>query len=77
MYSYIGKSFSNDCLGSSTDPCCIQNRVIMNRIIKKLRCIRNVRKIIENLRGVSTNMPISQLLTILEYITRYLINARA
>ena len=26
-------------MGSSTDPCYIQNRVITNRIIKRLRCI--------------------------------------
>ena len=38
MYNYIGKSVLNDHLGSSTDPCYIQNRVIMNRVIKRLRC---------------------------------------
>ena len=38
MYSNIGKSVLNDHLGSSTDPCYIQNRVIMNRVIKRLRC---------------------------------------
>ena len=38
MFSYIGKSVPNDHLGSSTDPCYIQNRVIMNRVIKRLRC---------------------------------------
>ena len=38
MYSYIAKSVLNDHLGSSNDPCCIQNRVIMNRVIKRLRC---------------------------------------
>ena len=39
MYSYIGHSVLNDHLGSSTDPCYIQNRVITNRVIKRLRCI--------------------------------------
>ena len=34
----IGKSVSSDHLGSTTDPCYIQNRVIMNRVIKRLRC---------------------------------------
>ena len=39
MHSKIGKSVLNDHLGSSTDPCYIQNRVITNRVIKRLRCI--------------------------------------
>ena len=39
MYSYIGKSVSNDHLGSSTDPCGIQNHVITDSFIKRLRCI--------------------------------------
>ena len=41
MYSFIGKKvyIIIDHLGSSTDPCCIQNSVIMNRVIKRLRCI--------------------------------------
>ena len=39
MYSYIGKSVLNDHLGSNTDPCYIQNHVITNRVIKRLRCI--------------------------------------
>ena len=39
MYSYIGKSVSNDHLGSSTDPCGIQNHVITDIFIKRLRCI--------------------------------------
>ena len=30
---------SNDHLGSSTDSCCIQNCVITNHVIKRLRCI--------------------------------------
>ena len=38
MYSYIAKSVLNDHLGSSNDPCYIQNRVITNRVIKRLRC---------------------------------------
>ena len=38
MYSLIGKSVLNDHLGSNTDPCYIQNRVITNRVIKMLRC---------------------------------------
>ena len=39
MYSYIAKSVLNDHLGSSNDPCYIQNRVITDRVIKRLRCI--------------------------------------
>ena len=42
MYSYIEKSDSNDNLGSSTDPCYIQNRVITNHVIKRLRCILSI-----------------------------------
>ena len=38
MYSLIGKSVLNDHLGSNTDPCYIQNCVIMNHVIKRLRC---------------------------------------
>ena len=38
MYSNIGNSGLNDYLGSSTVPCYIQNRVITNRVIKRLRC---------------------------------------
>ena len=37
MYSKIGKSVLNDHLGSNIDPCYIQNRVIMNRVIKRLK----------------------------------------
>ena len=37
MYSYIRKSALNDHLGSSTDPCYIQNHVMMNRVIKIMR----------------------------------------
>ena len=39
--SYIGKSVSNDHLGSINDLCYIQNRVITNSVsvIKRLRCI--------------------------------------
>ena len=29
----------NDHLGSSTEPCYIQNHVIGNRVIKRLRCV--------------------------------------
>ena len=36
---YIGKGVLNSSLGSNPDPCCIQNRVITNRVIKRLRCI--------------------------------------
>ena len=35
---YIGKGVLNSNLGSNPDPCCIQNRVITNRVIKRLRC---------------------------------------
>ena len=31
-------------MGSSTDPCYIQNRVIMNRVIKRLRCIKELKR---------------------------------
>ena len=41
MYSLIGKLVLSDHLGSNTDPCCIPNRVITNRVIKRLRCIYN------------------------------------
>ena len=39
MYSDIAKSVFNDHLVSSNDPCNIQNRVITNHVIKRLRCI--------------------------------------
>ena len=39
MHSYIAKSVFNDHLVSSNDLCYIQNRVIMNRVIKRLRCM--------------------------------------
>ena len=39
MYSYIAKSILSDHLGSSIDPCCTQNGVITNRVIKRLRCM--------------------------------------
>ena len=39
MYSYIGKKVKNDHLGFNTDLCYIQNRVITNQLIKRLRCI--------------------------------------
>ena len=35
---YIGKGVLNSHLGSNPDPCYIQNRVITNRAIKRLRC---------------------------------------
>ena len=35
----IGKSVSSDHLESTTDPCSIQNHVIINRVIKRLMCI--------------------------------------
>ena len=38
MYAYIGKSVSNHHLGFHTDSCCVQNHVIMNLVIKRLRC---------------------------------------
>ena len=38
MYSYIGKSVVNDRLEFSTDLCNIQNRVLTNLVIKRLRC---------------------------------------
>ena len=39
MYMYIGKSAYNDHLGSSRDLCYIQNCAILNRVIKRLRCM--------------------------------------
>ena len=39
MYIYIAKTVFDDHLGSNTDPCYIQNRVIMNLVIKRLRCM--------------------------------------
>ena len=42
MYSYAGKSVSSDHLGSSTDLCYIKNCVIMNHVIKRLRCSINL-----------------------------------
>ena len=42
MYNYIAKSVLNNHFGSSTDPCCIQNCVIMKpAVIKTFRCINN------------------------------------
>ena len=38
---YIGKEVLNCHLGSSPGPCYIQNRVIMNRVIKRFRCTCN------------------------------------
>ena len=38
MYSYMEKSVLNNHLGSRTDLCYIQNRVITNRVRKRLRC---------------------------------------
>ena len=35
---YIGKWVLNSHLGSNSDPCYIQNRVITNRVIKRFRC---------------------------------------
>ena len=35
---YIRKGVLNSHLGSSPDPCCIQNRVITNRVEKMFRC---------------------------------------
>ena len=37
MYRYIAKSVFSDHLGSSNDPCCIQNLAIMNRVIKRFK----------------------------------------
>ena len=45
---YIGNGVLKSHLGSNTDLCCIQNRVITNRVIKRLRCIilLNIAKIL-------------------------------
>ena len=39
MHCDIGKGVLNSHLGSNPDPCYIQNRVITNRVIKRLKCI--------------------------------------
>ena len=39
---YIGKGVLNSNLGPNPDPCCIQNRVITNHVIKRLRCLNFV-----------------------------------
>ena len=36
---YIEKGVKSSHLGSNSDPCYIQNRVITNRVIKRFRCI--------------------------------------
>ena len=36
---YIGKGVLNSHLVSNPDLCCIQNHVIMNRVIKRFRCV--------------------------------------
>ena len=41
--SCIGKSVSNEHLGSSNDMCYIQNGVIMQHILKRLRCINELK----------------------------------
>ena len=38
IYSYIAKLVFNDHLGSSNDMCYIKNHVIMNCVLKRLRC---------------------------------------
>ena len=48
MHSYIAKSLFNDHLESSNDLCYIKNCVIMNSVIKRLRC--NVKMPINNVR---------------------------
>ena len=35
---YIGKGVLHSLLGFNPDSCCLQNRVIMNRAIKRFRC---------------------------------------
>ena len=37
---YIGKANSDALLGSNTEPFCIQNSVVINCVIKRLRCIK-------------------------------------
>ena len=39
MSSYIGNSVLNDHMGSNPIPCYIQNSVILNHVIKRMRCI--------------------------------------
>ena len=54
MYSYIGKSVLNGHLGSSTDPCYIQNRVITNRVIKRLSVLFTISDIKESYAGLES-----------------------
>ena len=35
---YIGKGVFDSHLGSSPDPCYVQNRVVSDRVIKRFRC---------------------------------------
>ena len=44
--SYIGKGVFDSHLGSSSDPCYIQNRVISDRVIKRFGCSCNHSKIL-------------------------------
>ena len=53
MYSYIAKSLFDDHLGSSNEPCYIQNRVITNRVIKRLMCTHD--KIVPQVKFTCTN----------------------
>ena len=39
MQGYIGKGVLDSNLGSNPDPCYIQNCDILNRVIKRFRCI--------------------------------------
>ena len=47
MYSYIAKTVFDDHLGSNIDLCYIQNRVIINRVIKRLRCRKIVIRVVK------------------------------
>ena len=59
MYNYIVKSVLSDHLGSSNDPCYIQNGVIMNCVIRRLKCTSKVigcqNIYIQNFHGNSVN----------------------
>ena len=55
MYSYKAKSVFSDHLGSSNDSCYIQNYVITNRVIKRLR-LGKLEKTNRCIAGIATQI---------------------
>ena len=59
---YIGKGTLNSHLGSNSDSCYIQNHVIMNRVIKRFRCIDLAsdcnKQSILNMATINSEMPL-------------------